>query len=1006
MTPIQNCTCMNLTFTLTNAWSDDQPMAPVDLDLLLFNNAYAFCDNPGFVNTNTTLVFQGIPYEIWRMPGVSIPSMNNGGILKIKARVKVVGFIDDPNRSLAYRATYGTNVIGPNPGPLVILDGTFYTVGTGPGSVNNLTDVATGASGFLAAPPAGPGQDVVINGQLNIDADYTFGGGSNIFLRENASIKVLDGNEFTLLDKTRVRSCEQPWKGIEVMDGGRLTMDGLVGASQCTPPCVVSVEDAEIAVRANNGATVFSNKILFLNNQVGIYTPPKTTAGPNYVSLYLYRNTFESNEFALLSGFAGLYLNDLSFAVVGSNTYKKMNYGIYGTNTNLITSYDEFSDLDYAGIAMTGNGHFLYQVGKGNSLATPTFSNVITGVRTLGMSVYITENGMSGVTSGVRAYLLNNKNAFVFDNTIAARNNGVLVSSLRPLNYSTIENNTITMDGNADGRGINSISTNIGTAPYVRINGNTINLFNATYGVDMMANRGVEAKGNTVTIGNPQTGFGMAVGGGGTNHLLGNFLNAASLINEQYGISVGQSLQGEYGCNHFSGTRTGLWFTGPNASSDIAGNDFNGFLFGLQVGNGGAPGSPNLGGFTGTQSHRGNMWNSAPPATGFGAIHYSQDQNEVINSQLEVDVIDGANLISTQKTFVQGTNYFVQLPGSTYTCPSNLIGSDPSAQLGIIEQGIASGSTTVGTFAAENWTAKRQLYRLLKANPSLAPQGSVYDAYLGNEANSTVGRFEDLQVAIDDMLAGDASSRSQLAGYVSGMGTKFDEVKTIEDGLIAQPGNSSLLAQRSAKLAEIVTLAGQSQALEQSMLAVRVSAASQLLSTNAAIAASSTHEANQKTANRILLETVANDQVELTGQQVADLTPIAVQCPYSGGEGVYAARGLLGNETVYNDFAACGMGSGGGQLIKAPEPGKSILPSFSIYPNPANGYVVVQMDKKLDEAGSLTLANTFGVQVLVEMLMEGTEAVPLDTAHLPAGTYFLTLRTSTGKRSSILVISR
>jgi Secretion system C-terminal sorting domain len=498
----------------------------------------------------------------------------------------------------------------------------------------------------------------------------------------------------------------------------------------------------------------------------------------------------------------------------------------------------------------------------------------------------------------------------------------------------------------------------------------------------------------------------MAVGGGGTNHLPGNYLNAASLVNEQYGISVGQSLQGEYGCNHFTGTRTGLWFTGPNAGSDIAGNDFNGFLFGLQVGNGGAPGSPNLGGYTGTQIHRGNMWNSAPAATGFGAIHYSQDPDELFNSQLEVNIADGSNLISTEKTFVQGMNYFVPVPGETYSCPINLVGSDPSGQFGSLEQGLATGSVTIGSFAAENWTAKRQLYRRLKANPALAPQGSVYASFLDTEANTTAGRFEDLQTGIDTMLAGDTSLRTQLAGYISSMETRFGEVRIIEDGLIAQPGDTALLAQRSAKQAEIVALASQSQAVEQSMLSTRISAAVQLLTTNAAIPTNSTHEANQKTANRILLETVANNQTELTAQQVADLTPIASQCPYAGGEGVYAARALLGNEVVYNDFDVCGMGSGGGQLIKAPEPGKSILPSFSIYPNPANGYVVVQLDRKLGEPGSLTLTNTFGVQVLVEQIMEGTEAIPLDTENLPVGTYFLTLRTSTGKQSSILVIFR
>ncbi|MBK8568094.1 MAG: hypothetical protein IPN76_33490 [Saprospiraceae bacterium] len=44
-----------------------------------------------------------------------------------------------------------------------------------------------------------------------------------------------------------------------------------------------------------------------------------------------------------------------------SNTYKKMDYGIYAQNTNLFTSYDEFGNLNNVGIRLVGNGHQLYR---------------------------------------------------------------------------------------------------------------------------------------------------------------------------------------------------------------------------------------------------------------------------------------------------------------------------------------------------------------------------------------------------------------------------------------------------------------------------------------------------------------------------------------------------------------------------------------------------------------------------------------------------------------------
>jgi type IX secretion system substrate protein len=79
---------------------------------------------------------------------------------------------------------------------------------------------------------------------------------------------------------------------------------------------------------------------------------------------------------------------------------------------------------------------------------------------------------------------------------------------------------------------------------------------------------------------------------------------------------------------------------------------------------------------------------------------------------------------------------------------------------------------------------------------------------------------------------------------------------------------------------------------------------------------------------------------------------------------------------------------------------------MKIYPNPATNHLLVELGKGLDEDGWIIMTNTLGVQVLSERVSEGTEAIPLDTAHLPAGTYFLTLQTSRGKQSRILVISR
>ncbi len=494
-------------------------------------------------------------------------------------------------------------------------------------------------------------------------------------------------------------------------------------------------------------------------------------------------------------------------------------------------------------------------------------------------------------------------------------------------------------------------------------------------------------------------GYGISVDGGGSNELLGNDFSGTGFVNLQYGIKVGSSDQGEYSCNIMDNIRTGLWFQSSNLSSDIAGNNFSNFFHGLRVG------SEGVGGLTGVQSHRGNMWLTAPVATGYGAIHYTTESFELTNSRLFVDTIDGGNLISTERTYINGQRYFRQEAGNTAACSSAAIGGDGGGSLSSTEYGIATGAFNIGVFAAEGWTARRQLYRRLLADPTLAPQGSVYASFLGTEKNSTVGRFEAIKASIESVLTGDAGTRASLASQQTSMSTKMGEMRSIMDALSVQPNNAGLIAQRDAKKAEMETLAIQSQALEQTMLSARTVAAAQLLGTNAAVSTTTNFEANQRTANRVYLELIANNQTELTATQISDLTPIANQCPYSGGEGVYMARALLGNEAIYNDLALCGLAAP--QPIARPnDEDKVVEPSFRMYPNPANQYLVVELVDKSKGEGLLTLTNAFGVQVLAETIMEGTEAIPVDTGKIPAGTYFLTLKSSTGNQTQVLVISK
>lgn len=845
------------------------------------------------------------------------------------------------------------------------------------GETVELTDLIDPMT-LLPLGPNSTAKDVIVRGTLIIDTDYEFTGNNFMLGHPNAKV-IVEGLSTLTFTNEHVFGCKDAWQGIEALDDAEVVMRGTV------------FEDAIVGVKALNGSKLDINGTEFKNNGTGIWA-----YGPSNISnLLVTENSFDviALKSPIPGGFAGLRLSNFDLGLVGRNTYKNMDYGIYGVGSSLFTFFDSFSDLVYAGIAMQGSGRTLVQNGLGNGVTT--FTNMNTAVRTLGMNVEVAQNGMTRVAHGLRAYSLNNREVQVHDNTIRATTNGVLLSGLQPITHSSVNDNTILMDGNASaGRGINSISTRSSDAGKVSFENNIINVYDGAYAVDMLNNWGVEAYSNNINLNNPVNCFGFSVDGGNTNDLNGNTVNAAGLLNLQYGIAVQQSNSGIYGCNNFNGVRTGMWFDGANSGSDITGNNFNGFFHGLRVGS-----EPNFGGFTGKQVHRGNMWLSAPAATGFGAIHYTLLPDELTNSQHEVNP-SPASLSSTQKTFIQGQNFFLQLPGNTSSCSSAIAGPSGTDNA---DSGIADGSFVPGYFAAEAWTAKRQLYRRLLNAPLLAPNGSVFVSFLNANASTTVGQFEYLQQNIDDMLMGNDADRAELASKKDELLDKMDDLLAVSELLIAQPTDNGLLVQQASLRTATNALAVQMATKEAAMQTARSSAASSLLASNAAISTTYSYEANQRTANRILLETIINDQYELTPQQVADLTPIAVQCPLEGGEGVYMARALLGNEVVYDDENACTLAA---QPIEGQRAMKSDLPQIKMYPNPASGYTVVALDKPLNEDAVLTFANTFGVVVLTEKILEGVEAVPVDTDSFPSGTYFLSLKSSAGNQTSILSITK
>jgi len=119
---------------------------------------------------------------------------------------------------------------------------------------------------------------------------------------------------------------------------------------------------------------------------------------------------------------------------------------------------------------------------------------------------------------------------------------------------------------------------------------------------------------------------------------------------------------------------------------------------------------------------------------------------------------------------------------------------------------------------------------------------------------------------------------------------------------------------------------------------------------------------NEKEVNHIYLQTVAKGILEFTPQQIAAIAAIAHQCPLSGGNAVYRARGMyaLVADAAYNDADACAIQ--GLQYKNAPAAAN--VAALTFVPNPATNEVTLHIaTNTTTDTGVAEVYNMMGVLV-------------------------------------------
>ena len=158
-------------------------------------------------------------------------------------------------------------------------------------------------------------------------------------------------------------------------------------------------------------------------------------------------------------------------------------------------------------------------------------------------------------------------------------------------------------------------------------------------------------------------------------------------------------------------------------------------------------------------------------------------------------------------------------------------------------------------------------------------------------------------------------------------------------------------------------------------------------------------EHNKKSVNDINLSTFASGIYTFDENQVGILDKIASQCPLTGGNAVFQARGMLklvfGNIN-YNDDINCLSAQ---SHSEENDHTVSILAqknNLNVFPNPTDGIITLRLDYPTDESTKVEIFNLSGKSITEIFFPLGKNEVNINMFNLgiESGTYFYKCNTS------------
>ncbi len=889
------------------------------------------------------------------------------------------------------------------------------------------TEVGTGPNELPIAPVNSI--DVVIKGTLVMDANnitnnpgtYNFPPNSNICMLPGAEIKVPDGNTLTIEDGTHIRGCDKRWEGITVEAGGTLKLTG-------TSLDKVVIEDAQQAVQLLEGATVNLDQVVFENNFYGLY---HIGTGGSFSMPIISNVSFIGTENLLPPSDGstdpdpwantGIFVTDqklLRLSTGGGSgpvLFDNLRTGILISNTDAIISNAEFKNIvAVPNIANSGNA--IAGFGNGNILwvwdfvgfPSNVFSNCTNGINATGTNIRVKGVDMTNIgNNGIVSRLAHDFSLLVWDSEISAAGNGIWIDQSNGT-YVKINDNKLTVIPPVAGHPVPNeanaflaTSTNPGGGTAL-VRDNEISLIDGSNGINLQSTLNYDIRYNAITTGAGAVEYtGINLDGCDrtilkTNEVTGVFAGTtATDPYNSFGIKVNNSFNGFYSCNDVDATEIGMGFDSGCQGTKLQNTYFNSHFYGLHY---------SILGQTGPQpvddplerTYR-NRWFGNHSGNSRGALHESSS-DDVLGQNVYPVKGNAAPAFPPNIDNLNNPNWFLSRPLRQEVLQSCQVGTTPGGETGKsatdnMDENIADGTfVSDGYQAPMQWMAERYLYKHLELNDALRPAGSTFESFYQAQANTTVGQFTAVEMAIESLFVLSGAEETQLTGLYDQRVAAMDSIAVLDTLLLGATGANynQLAAERGNQIILLDSLAQSSNALIQNIQANRAALVPGVIAQNNAASAVEVFEQNEKTVNGVFLQSNALGN-ELDSLQITVLEGVAQQCPYSGGSAVLWARGLLaGKSQMTFDNNAC-SGQGQQQLVQEGGAGFGVLPflPFRLFPNPAKESFTLSIGNAVEAHREVQVVDAHGKVVRTKVMGGKDRQATFLTKGLVPGMYFV-----------------